>query len=301
MKLPKIPAIRRGKDNTPPDMMLKPRRMQFELKSAPRYWANGDPVKTHFLNAVSTILPQGEDFFIRKLRENFHRISDKDLQGVTRKFCGQEAHHANEHRTFNEHLSELYPKLPMLEKALIAYVNFMSSITDDDTDLAYVANTEHMTAIMGHVLLRDADYWLEDRNMISSLFFWHVVEEVEHKSVAYDVYENVSGSYLKRVLWMPVVVGTVANSILANQLYMLHVDGELKKLSTWKNLVNMYWGKEGVGKEIFNLEFWKYMLPNYHPWDLDDRHLIKKWEARYEEQEDLRSVVIDEVMYKECG
>lgn len=146
--------------------------------------------------------------------------------------------------------------------------------------------------------MSNADKWLEDNNAISSMLFWHVVEEVEHKAVAFDVYENISGSYLKRVLWMPVVVATVSGSILANQFYMLHVDGELKKPKTWKRLLSFYWGKGGVSHEIFNRYFWKYMHPTYHPWHDDDRHLIKEWEKRYEGSEDLRSVVIQDVMYK---
>lgn len=302
MSFAKLLPIRRGKNNTPADVMLKPRKMGFVVdKPISRYWAAGDPVKTHFLNAVSAILPQGEDFFIKKLRKNMQRIDDPELLAMCRKFCGQEGHHAREHRTFNQYLVDQgYTQLPRLDKWLVAYIDFMSSISDDDTDLAFVANTEHMTAVMGHVLLRDANQWLEDHNVVSSLLFWHVVEEVEHKAVAYDIYDNISGNYWKRVLWMPIVVGTVSTSILANQLYMLHVDGELKKPKTWPKLLEFYLAKGGVMQEIFNKEFWRYMLPSYHPWQLDDRHLIKKWEDRYEAQEDLRSVLIKDVM-AECG
>ena len=299
MSLKKLSKIRRGKNNTPDDVILKSRKMGFSIDEIiPRHWAGGDAVKTHFLNGISAILPQGEEYFVQTVRDNMDRITDPELAVMCRKFFGQEGHHTNEHRTFNEYLvnKQGYKHLPRLEKWMWSLVDFFSAITDDDTHLIFVSGAEHMTAVTGHQVLSEADYWLEDNNPLSSILIWHAVEEVEHKSVVYDVHDHLGGSYWKRILWMPAIVSVVATGVVANQLYMLHADGELKKPKTWWRLFNFYFGIGGVSQKLFSKEFLSYMLPSFHPWQLDDRHLIVKWEERYEAQEDLRSVVLKDVV-----
>ncbi|OUR86880.1 hypothetical protein A9Q81_27510 [Gammaproteobacteria bacterium 42_54_T18] len=295
--LPKLKAIRTGKNNTPADMKVQPRKMDFIIDAdVPKYWAGGDPVKTHFFNAVSTLLPMGEAFFIEKFRQQTHRISDPELQVMCRKFCGQEGHHAREHKVYNDYLAKQYKQIPALEARLISVRNWISSRGDDNIDLALIASAEHITSAMGNALLRDVEKWLEDDNVFSSMLVWHAVEEVEHKSVAHDIYENICGDYSKRIALMPLIIGVVAGSIGINQLYMLHVDGELRKPTTWISLAKLYLGKGSVTEAIFNKEFWKFIRPDYHPWQLDDRHLVKVWEEKHDAKEDMRSVKLTEVI-----
>jgi predicted metal-dependent hydrolase len=57
---------------------------------------------------------------------------------------------------------------------------------------------EHYTAIIAEMLLRDPDVQSKFSAEARQLWLWHALEENEHKTVAYDVYEKVVGSYALR-------------------------------------------------------------------------------------------------------
>jgi uncharacterized protein len=65
--------------------------------------------------------------------------------------------------------------------------------------IAIIAGIEHYTAVLGQWILDAAtlDAAGADPTMLD-LLRWHGAEEVEHRSVAFDVYEHVSGAYWRR-------------------------------------------------------------------------------------------------------
>ena len=61
----------------------RPRRQRFDFDAiADRHWCGGDPFRTRFLDAFSTLLPIGERFFIAALRRSGGRITDPQLVAV---------------------------------------------------------------------------------------------------------------------------------------------------------------------------------------------------------------------------
>ena len=69
--------------------------------------------------------------------------------------------------------------------------------------LADVAALEHFTAVLGQWVLqnRGLDYAGTDPMMLD-LLRWHGAEEVEHRSLVFDVYQNVCGNYSIRAFSM---------------------------------------------------------------------------------------------------
>ncbi|HIV69686.1 MAG TPA: metal-dependent hydrolase, partial [Candidatus Aquabacterium excrementipullorum] len=64
----------------------------------PKYWMGGDPFKTRFFDAMSTLFPQGEKFFITSVREYRDKITDPKLLQEVKDFTRQEAQHSMVHR-----------------------------------------------------------------------------------------------------------------------------------------------------------------------------------------------------------
>lgn len=282
-----------GRNNTPADVPLKPRKMGFEVSpDTPRYWADGDPVKTTFANALSAIFPVGEHIFVRVMRRNLCRISDAELKQMGRKFCAQEGHHAREHGRFNQFLTEQlgYSDLSRREQNFQRFMAWLEAHCSDEHQLAGVAATEHFTSVMGHIIMSQPDRWLAERNELASMLLWHAVEEVEHKSVAFDVYENIDGAYWRRSLWLAMMCGILAYTLGSRQLYMLKQEGLLYKPATWQGMARFYFGKRGVLRAFNSRHFWSFLKPDFHPWQLDDRALIRHWEALYEQGEDMRCI-----------
>lgn len=285
---------------TPKGIDIRPRRMGFQLAGGyRRNWAKGDPVKTSFLNAVSCILPMGEDFFLRTMRNYRNQITDPELAADARHFCGQEGHHAFEHRKFNRMLEENgYPRLADIDAWQDRFNEWLISVTSPETQFSFTTGAEHITSIMSHAFLSDPRRWVDDGEEIGAMLFWHTVEEIEHKSVCFDVFQHVSGSYPQRMFGFMILSGIMTGSVLGRQLYMLHEDGLLQSPRTWRRLLGFYLGRHEDGKPgvvpLLLGEYLKYLKPGFHPWEIDDRHLIGKWVEAFEAGRDMRHIDISE-------
>jgi len=61
---------------------------------------------------------------------------------------------------------------------------------------------------------------------------------------------------------------------------LLRQDG-ITGLKAWLGLLNYMWVRPGMMRRIFRA--WAaYFMPGFHPWNEDDRHLIKRYEAETE-------------------
>ena len=78
------------------------------------------------------------------------------------------------------------------------------------------------------------------------LFNWYFAEEIEHKSVAFEVYEDLYGSYLLRVTGALLVVPLFYMINTGGTLYLLWQDKRLFHLKTWRDYYNFLF-KEGAG------------------------------------------------------
>src|SRR5438445_6937822 len=89
------------------------RPMEFDawLEGLPRHFAaDGDIVMSHVLAVLSSVFPDGEDYFVRSVEAVRDRIADPRLRSEVEGFIGQEDMHGREHRVLNERLAELgYP------------------------------------------------------------------------------------------------------------------------------------------------------------------------------------------------
>jgi hypothetical protein len=72
------------------------------------------------------------------------------------------------------------------------------------TRLSVIAAVEHFTAVLGEWILNcssELDAAGTDPSMLD-LMRWHGVEEVEHRSVAFDVFQHFGGNYVRRLVSM---------------------------------------------------------------------------------------------------
>ncbi len=87
--------------------------MDFEesMRELPKHFAqDGDLIASHVIVALSSVFPDGEDYFVRSVRHYRDRVTDPALKRQVAGFIGQEAVHGREHRVFNDRLDELgYP------------------------------------------------------------------------------------------------------------------------------------------------------------------------------------------------
>jgi predicted metal-dependent hydrolase len=263
----------------PEGMNLEVRNMRFDLsEQLSKDWLDNDPFKTAFFNALSMTFPAGERFFIESVRLYKDEVKDPKLKQEMSDFYGQEGMHSREHRKYNRLLCEQrgYSQKKMedrTEKMIQLGKEKMPAIAQ----LAATCGVEHLTAILADKILNG--WMLKDADaQMRSLWEWHSAEELEHKSVAFDVYLDVGGNYRARKMTLRIFTIHFLWNLLANTAYMLRKDKKLWKWFTLKSGFKFLFAKDGVLREM-RADYLTYFDPDFHPWDDDNRHLLERWQA----------------------
>ena len=250
------------------------RRMDYDIPTIPRYWFDNNPWITHFMNAMSTTFPDGERFFIHAVRNFEQDIKDPVLRAQIRAFIGQEANHGKEHEAFNQALIDQH-KLPLTNKIqfmknALAYAKKRYSKRHQ---LALTVGFEHFTAILADLMLKNPAAIEKLNAMYSDMFLWHAVEETEHKAVAFDVYQEVDGSYLLRVQAMLEATFFFLLLSFRVQHSLLKHDGKLGDWRSALGFAKFLLVSPGILTRIIP-QYLDFYRPNFHPWQHDNRHLI---------------------------
>ena len=262
----------------PEGMTLEVRNIEFDLnKQLSKDWLDNDPFKTAFFNALSMSFPAGERFFIDSVRHFRDKVKDPKLKQEISRFIGQEAMHSREHKKYNQMLCEArgYSQRTM-EGRTEAAVRLGEKKLSREGQLAMTCGVEHLTAILADKILKG---WMlcNVEPKIRSLWEWHAAEELEHKSVAFDVYMDIGGNYKARKRTLRIFTVNFLLDLLANTTYMLRKDKKLWKWSTLKSGLNFLLAKGGVLREMRS-DYLMYFDSGFHPWDDDNRDLLERWQ-----------------------
>ncbi|WP_440206816.1 metal-dependent hydrolase [Acinetobacter oleivorans] len=273
------------------------RRMNFDFNDVPEYWMNGSAGLTHFMTALSALFPAGEKFFIDSVRAVRYHPSIKDdeaLQKEISAFIGQEAMHTQEHVNFNASAQKFGHDVETLEKltdtaiqtAIKAFVKIVKpfGMTKEMVDLTATTALEHFTATIASQLLvnKHIQELMTDETM-STMWYWHAIEENEHKAVAFDVYEGVFGKGVKAyALRTSSLVFSMTLIFLIQSSFVVRLLKQDNKLNLNELSVIYKYGYSpskgiisGMAKEML-----AYFKPGFHPNDLDTVGLLKTWKAK---------------------
>jgi uncharacterized protein len=267
---------------TPADLTITPRDRKFERgELSQRLWHGGRVEATAIYNALSTTFPVGEAFFVESVRA-FREGAPPKLAAEIKGFTTQEAIHSREHAAFNRRAADSGYDLTKLE----AQVEYRLSITKTKPPIVSLAATmalEHFTAILAHELLKDPRHLAGAEGDAADLWRWHACEEIEHKGVAYDTWLHATRNWPRSKRWKvkaKVMLYVTRNFVVdrtAGALELMRQDG-LTGLNTWSKLLWYLWVRPGMFRKI-GVAWFKFFLPGFHPWNEDDRDLLRKYEA----------------------
>ena len=258
---------------------VEPRHMDFQFpKSLAKYWYDDNPYLTHFMNALSSIFPEGERFFIATVRHYQDRINDPQLRAEIRGFIGQEAHHGRQHELVNQLLEDQGHPLSKIGNRTKQRLDWVIENVDPKNQLAITIALEHFTAIMANQVLRDPKLYEKAPKAIQDLLVWHAIEETEHKAVAFDVYQEVVGELgLRRAVMVRVTIFFLLR-IFTLQMGFLRRDGFPIRPLKLMAAANYMVGNPGLFRKIFR-DYMDYYRADFHPWQHDNRDLIRQWQG----------------------
>src|SRR5690625_4639995 len=263
--------------------MMQPTRRDLNFKLDPEiigewHWAAG-PIFTNFLNTFSTVLPIGERFFIRSVRHYRSQITDPELKKAVTAFIGQEAMHGREHETYNDAFFSRVPVGAKFEKLVQRILEGASEHLPASLCLSATIALEHFTALLGEAVLSDERVSAGADPHYAAILRWHALEEVEHKAVAYDVWEAVMGNDWKAygIRSFGLVAATVIfwGLVIPTFLQLLRTEGQLTNVDGWRKFLRYTVGDIGMLRRQLG-NYFSYFKPGFHPWDHDNRHHLEQ-------------------------
>jgi hypothetical protein len=159
----------------------------------------GRPEESYVLVGISLLLPYLEPYLIRSMREARKQVKDPALLADLDAFNAQEGQHYRQHLRFNEAVRPAdVEALTALEAELSADYRRFTATRGIRWNLAYAEGFEAFTTAMARFTLETGQ--LEGMHPAAlELFQWHLIEELEHRTVAFEVYDHVCGGYLYRL------------------------------------------------------------------------------------------------------
>jgi predicted metal-dependent hydrolase len=266
---------------TPPDLTIQPRDMAFG-RDAPsgRWWLGGDPVGTAFYNALSATFPLGERFFMDSVRR-YRNVAPAKLKAQIAGFLAQEAMHTREHIFFNKQIADHGFDIAAMEDRTRARLDFARTRPPLQQLGATIA-LEHFTAILAHALLADPRHLEGASDEARAMWRWHAIEEVEHKSVAYDVYMAAAASLPAPRRWTLRVLTMVAAThllfaVVGSNIADIFTSDGINNGRTWRRLFHFMLVRPGMLRQVMG-SYFAYFLPGFHPWQHDNRALVSEVE-----------------------
>jgi predicted metal-dependent hydrolase len=232
-------------------------------------------------NGISLMMPHVEPSFVATTRRALPLLDD-ELAATAERFARQELQHQGQHRAFNAVLVARFPGLAAVERRIARTYRWITRTRSLRFNLAFVAASESIAYSLArwtsdHLaeLLRDADPTATD------LFLWHLAEEVEHKSVAHDVWAAVDGSRLRHAWAALCSLVLVAGFDLWATVVQLHALRRLHLPGTWFRMVRLSFSFAFDVVPALAVA----SMPGHHPSQLTDPSWYGGWLADLEHRQ----------------
>lgn len=278
---PRQPVRRRSDEHRKSDAPIRQMDFGFAKRRMKAHFFSDNPLLSMYFLSLSLVVPYGEQLVINTVRIHRDQIQDPDLRARVTGLIGQEAWHTHAHRDHNRAFAAL--GYPMEEVEAVAKVIFkMLDSLPNPAKLSLMAAVEHLTGVLSEYFMAHPEQSAEMDPCVRDIWLWHMLEEGEHKSIAYDVFQTFSGNYLLRTVGLlPATVAVLPILLVFTTVFMAS-DRSLWRPSLLRKhasgLMRLIGPKGMFGSMLPSLL--EYFDRDYHPDNRDTSELI----AHYREQ-----------------
>ena len=273
-----ITSTPQARDRVP----IPKRKMDFDFDSVRTpFWFDGNGLMTAILSALSATFPPGEKEFVQSVMHYRDRITDPVLRDQMRGFAAQEGQHSHQHQLANVWLDSMGFAATAIEKDV---EDSIEAIAADRTPAVRLASTvvlEHITAILAEYMLTHEEMMEAMPEPARELLMWHAIEEIEHKAVAFDVFEAVSGDRdLLRRVGLLTTVFFLAQQVRRSAM-TLKALGHVPSAGEVVKTAKLLFGRNGIVTSVAK-PYRQFYRGDFHPWNHDNRALVEAWKATHE-------------------
>jgi predicted metal-dependent hydrolase len=260
------------------------RKMEFEIPTPDDFdpkWLANDILQSYLSTGISLYVAYLEPFLVKSMRRVLDQITDDALRENVDRFSRQEAQHYMQHERFNTAiLGQDYPGLEeRFERVKADFERFLST-KSDKWCVGFVEGFEALTTQLALQSLRELrrEHPKTDPRF-AALFEWHMTEEIEHRNVAYDIYDHLYGDYFYRAKMCWIAQAHILRFITDCMKIMTRVDaarhGDSYRVTPVQR--SMVW-------MVMAPKMLKTMTPWYTPHDYDVPDTIVDLSAKLSDQ-----------------
>lgn len=267
------------------------RRVGFDHDDvgADRHFVDHDLLSSHILAVLSAIIPPGERFFADTGRR-FRSELEGPLRDQVNGFIGQERVHQREHQRFNETLARLGYPTAIIDRAS-ALTFAVADRFPARLQISMTAAIEHWTAVIAEAALASDQLggW-ETSAETSSFLAWHMVEELEHRAVAFDIMQGAGVGEVERIAAMRVATALLAPAVVGGLLLSLALDRDtwnpFRVRRSLRHLRRSAFVRPSVLRDLL-----RYNRRGFHPDERDVDDLLAEWRSKLFGADGLVTVV----------
>jgi predicted metal-dependent hydrolase len=251
-----------------PDILVRHLQFDFEEdKDVDAEIIPGDPEMSFFMVGLSVILPYLEPHLVKHMIAGQKRITDKVLLHDMQQFVRQEAAHYKEHKRFNDRVRVAYPGLAQLEAEVAAdYLRF--SEKGLKFNLAYAEGFESLTQPYA-IFMWESGMIKQMKGPLADIYTWHVLEEIEHRTVAFDAYYCLHNDYIFRFRVSLIAQYHLIRFMMRCAIVMLKQEnGRFKQRGGWTGRTKRTLKWIGLACKYLLPQLLKTYLPRYDPRNL---------------------------------
>ncbi|WP_068273351.1 metal-dependent hydrolase [Aldersonia kunmingensis] len=182
------------------DLQVRRVRFDFAGDDVPFDWQPARPAFAMQCNLISFFAPGFEKFIVDATRQAIPLMRDPEVVEEANAYLRQEAQHSAAHTSHVRALTRRWPGLKQTLDEVTASFDHLTATKPLAWRLGYTAVTEATFTPYFKVFLdHDDKLFAPGDERVASLFLWHFVEEIEHRSSALRVYDAVHDSYMYRL------------------------------------------------------------------------------------------------------
>lgn len=264
------------------------RHMKFDFDPAQvdhRFYMDAELASAYFAS-LSIFLTRGEDLVIDTARYHRDFITDPLLKQRVTSLIGQEAIHSKMHEELND--AYLIRDLPVkLFRTWAGWAfEYGFERLPQSMKLSLMAGIEHFTAVLAEYMMNHEEVFFRSQDEKQrAIWMWHMLEESEHKDIAFDVFQELSNNYLLRIAgFFPALITILVLISAASFLVPFYRNPKnLISLRYWKEIpynFRLIFGlKDGVYGSSFKHIF-DYLRPDFHPNDHDTSEFLDYYKEK---------------------
>ncbi|PWR24610.1 metal-dependent hydrolase [Zavarzinia aquatilis] len=263
---------------------ITPRKVAFDWSKTRPQWIEGEAFISHLTNSTHILLPIVEVWFCQVFKEALPHVTDDKVREDVIAFMRQEAIHGAAHKPLIEHFLQHGMDIRdgaartqrMIDRLLGDPARIFGLLPTGrrlarwwlGTRVGIIAAGEHFTCILGRFILENEELPRLDADpAMMELLRWHGAEEVEHRSVAFDLYKHLTGAPLaNRLLVMGFIIPFLTWYWIESTRYLMRQDPALAikpgffaewRRASSRNLIPS--ARDLLGGS------WRFLMPGYDP------------------------------------